>query len=132
MTVKNYNRLPKSLKKRYIACHHRKGSKVGLVFYYRRKKGLKKALTEFEKLMRGESLGKKRASSYTMKILRQFFPTCQKCGKIGKNEGHHILPLENGGETKLSNIIFLCPNCHQQAHLDLDQKLKLQPNIMVA
>jgi 5-methylcytosine-specific restriction endonuclease McrA len=28
---------------------------------------------------------------------------------------HHIKPYRHGGETALTNAIFLCPNCHKTA-----------------
>ena len=31
-------------------------------------------------------------------------------------EIHHKLPLSEGGEDTLDNVVALCPNCHRQAH----------------
>ncbi|RWX52748.1 HNH endonuclease [Photobacterium chitinilyticum] len=31
-------------------------------------------------------------------------------------EVHHIVPLSNGGEDSLSNVLALCPNCHRELH----------------
>jgi len=31
-------------------------------------------------------------------------------------ELHHSIPLEEDGEDKMDNIIFLCTACHKQAH----------------
>ncbi|MBB3342219.1 HNH endonuclease signature motif containing protein [Luteimonas sp. RC10] len=33
-------------------------------------------------------------------------------------EVHHILELENGGETAYENLIVLCPNCHTRVHAE--------------
>jgi 5-methylcytosine-specific restriction protein A len=31
-------------------------------------------------------------------------------------EVHHLIPLSQGGEDELSNVIALCPNCHREFH----------------
>lgn len=35
------------------------------------------------------------------------------------NELHHIMPVEDGGQAKESNLILLCPNHHKQADLGI-------------
>ena len=32
-------------------------------------------------------------------------------------EAHHIKPLGKGGDTDITNMILLCPNCHALSHL---------------
>lgn len=42
---------------------------------------------------------------------------CAKCGAIGTNlEIHHIIPISEGGEDTMRNILLLCPNCHSIEH----------------
>ena len=31
-------------------------------------------------------------------------------------EFHHIIPVSEGGNNTLDNIVLLCPNCHKMAH----------------
>ncbi len=119
MTINNFKFLSKKTKKLYQAIHR---SADGSIHYYRRRRGTKKEKTELERFLRGEDLGGKRLSSYTLKFLRQMHYFCEKCGRVGKTEGHHIKPLEYGGTTQINNIIFLCPNCHQEAHIEIERK----------
>lgn len=37
---------------------------------------------------------------------------CFCCGRIGKLERAHIVPIINGGKNDADNIHLLCPNCH--------------------
>lgn len=51
---------------------------------------------------------------------------CQDCGKIAPFftkatnepflEVHHIVPLSQGGEDAIGNVVALCPNCHRKRH----------------
>ena len=41
--------------------------------------------------------------------------TCKKCGKNPAKQVHHIIPLRNGGENKVENLITLCKRCHNIA-----------------
>jgi 5-methylcytosine-specific restriction protein A len=52
--------------------------------------------------------------------------TCQLCNKPApfKNrdgepylEVHHIIPLEEGGQDSIENVVALCPNCHRKMHV---------------
>lgn len=36
-------------------------------------------------------------------------------------EIHHILPLKDGGDNSLDNLVPLCPNCHRLAHISKDK-----------
>jgi 5-methylcytosine-specific restriction enzyme A len=31
-------------------------------------------------------------------------------------EIHHIIPLEEGGQDTIGNVVALCPNCHRKMH----------------
>ncbi len=43
------------------------------------------------------------------------FPNCRYiCEDRSSIHSHHILPVELGGSNKLSNRIYLCPNCHNK------------------
>lgn len=52
---------------------------------------------------------------------------CKKCGidllEGGENEDfgevHHIIPLSMGGTNEISNLIFLCHNCHKILHEEI-------------
>ncbi|MCG5502267.1 HNH endonuclease [Ectothiorhodospira lacustris] len=51
---------------------------------------------------------------------------CQDCGNTapfltkGTNEPflevHHVVPLSQGGEDTIENVVALCPNCHRKRH----------------
>jgi 5-methylcytosine-specific restriction protein A len=42
---------------------------------------------------------------------------CARCGRPPSwCEVHHILPWEQGGETKLANLVMLCRVCHRLVH----------------
>lgn len=42
---------------------------------------------------------------------------CRKCGKAGRLEVDHIVPLEAGGEPfELDNLRALCRDCHIRRH----------------
>lgn len=47
---------------------------------------------------------------------------CENCGKKLKDykeaEYHHIELYSEGGETKIDNIMVLCPECHKEKHRD--------------
>lgn len=43
---------------------------------------------------------------------------CCNCNSEHNLSYHHIVPLSLGGSNKLSNIVKLCPICHEKAHLD--------------
>lgn len=48
-----------------------------------------------------------------------------KCEICGWNKGwlhnHHIIPLSEGGENVPDNYISICPNCHGEAHQNLEE-----------
>lgn len=44
---------------------------------------------------------------------------CEGCGRskaLGALHMHHKLPVSEGGDNRRDNLIFLCPNCHADAH----------------
>lgn len=41
---------------------------------------------------------------------------CYICGYDKVTHRHHIKPLSEGGEDRVSNIAILCPNCHSLVH----------------
>ncbi len=43
-------------------------------------------------------------------------PFCYICGFEDAVERHHIIPRNEGGSNKISNIVSLCPNCHTLSH----------------
>ncbi len=43
--------------------------------------------------------------------------SCRKCFcKPSLLHIHHIVPVENGGEAIIDNLITLCPTCHAECH----------------
>lgn len=49
-------------------------------------------------------------------------PLCEMCLKLGKItptvEVHHILPINEGGDHKRSNLMALCKECHNKIHIE--------------
>ena len=42
---------------------------------------------------------------------------CVKCGKAGRLEAHHAVPVADGGAPmRLTNIVPLCRGCHIKEH----------------
>ena len=41
---------------------------------------------------------------------------CSKCGKAGRLEVHHVVPMAAGGTNDLSNLIVFCRGCHIAHH----------------
>ena len=48
-------------------------------------------------------------------IRRQYkeITACELCGKTGKIEVHHKIPVRLFGGNERENILFLCPECHK-------------------
>jgi RuvB-like AAA lid domain-containing protein/HNH endonuclease len=44
---------------------------------------------------------------------------CRACGSQHRKHGHHIIPVSQGGLTRLDNLLTLCRACHSLAHADL-------------
>jgi hypothetical protein len=41
---------------------------------------------------------------------------CLFCGSSERIEYHHIVPLAQGGDNRINNIVPLCQTCHLKAH----------------
>ena len=41
---------------------------------------------------------------------------CYICGSTQNLQLHHIIPLSNGGDNRLTNILTLCGECHGKVH----------------
>ena len=41
---------------------------------------------------------------------------CQACGTSGKLEIHFLKPIAGGGTPVSSNLLLLCPDCHDKVH----------------
>ena len=41
---------------------------------------------------------------------------CKKCGDSRNLHVHHIIPLSQGGTNEISNLKFLCEDCHSKKH----------------
>jgi len=62
-------------------------------------------------------------------VLQHANGICELCGEKGpfQNaagewylEGHHVIPLAEGGADVIENTVALCPNCHRKSHLSPD------------
>ena len=63
----------------------------------------------------------------TQFVHRHMPPSCAICGwNICSCDGHHIIPVKEGGEHILTNIIMLCPNHHRMARCGLISKSELK------
>ena len=49
-------------------------------------------------------------------VLRRYSWRCVGCGQHRPLDIHHILPLAQGGSNRLTNMVSLCRECHQQVH----------------
>ena len=54
-------------------------------------------------------------------------PLCEMCLKEGRyvsaTEVHHILPVNKGGDHRLSNLMSLCHSCHEKIHIALNNQI---------
>lgn len=55
-------------------------------------------------------------SQLKQKALERDNHECVNCGSQTQVEAHHIVPKENGGKDKLSNVASLCIDCHKKTH----------------
>ncbi len=60
---------------------------------------------------------------------------CSKCGISTWNNQQLVLEIHHINEDNLdnrkTNLEFLCPNCHSQAHMNMEAKTKYMPNVCV-
>jgi len=62
------------------------------------------------------------SSRTVCKILKRLNLPCSCCGFYVKNivlDIHHIIPRKYNGSNDLSNLTYICPNCHRIAHNDV-------------
>lgn len=58
----------------------------------------------------------------TVKILRRMKLPCSCCGFYIDGislDVHHIIPRADGGLDEMTNLTYICPNCHRIAHTDV-------------
>lgn len=66
------------------------------------------------------------------KIVKRMNLKCSNCGwyvEGAVGDIHHILEVKNGGTDDMSNLTYLCPNCHRMVHsgvLSPDKLIGLQ------
>lgn len=56
------------------------------------------------------------------KIFKRMGLPCSCCGFYVKGimfDIHHIIPRAKGGSNDMSNLTYICPNCHRIAHTDI-------------
>ena len=51
--------------------------------------------------------------------------TCSVCGLCFDIDYHHVVPLIEGGDNKLENIVPLCKSCHKDAHTKINNERKM-------
>ena len=49
------------------------------------------------------------------RVLRRDRGRCRKCGRKA-TEVHHVKPLHEGGDNRMSNLVALCRACHAKQH----------------
>ena len=61
---------------------------------------------------------RKEIAKYKKSILDLRMNQCELCGfdLLDLLEIHHVLPLQQGGDNSLENILCLCPTCHRIVH----------------
>lgn len=67
------------------------------------------------------------SSRTTSKILRRLKIPCTCCGFYVEGivlDTHHIVMTSKGGSDDMSNITYICPNCHRIAHTDITKLTK--------
>ena len=57
------------------------------------------------------------SSRTIQKIIARANLSCSIC-KWDKATGdiHHIIEVSEGGSNEMSNLIYICPNCHRELH----------------
>ena len=63
--------------------------------------------------------------SFREKLDEELVCICVNCGSNKNLSYHHIVPLSLGGTNNLSNIVRLCPTCHDKAHLGYNDIKKI-------
>ncbi|SRR6266550_393932 len=58
-----------------------------------------------------------RGSGLPRKLMLEYFHAkCKRCGSKEELEFDHVVPIEKGGQDKLSNLQLLCHKCHLKKH----------------
>ena len=66
-----------------------------------------------------ERLNRHRWEAVRLQVLKRDEYRCSHCGKHGRMEVHHVLPLDEGGAAyALANLESWCRGCHVQWHLE--------------
>lgn len=55
-----------------------------------------------------------------VKIAEKTNCRCAKCNSQDNLHIHHIVPLSQGGDNNLSNLILLCQFCHKKVHKNME------------
>lgn len=51
------------------------------------------------------------------RVLERHLNRCVNCHRLDSNlEVHHIVPVGQAGSHQISNLVPLCPECHQASH----------------
>ncbi len=50
------------------------------------------------------------------KVYEKYHNKCAECGADEDLSLHHVVPLNEGGDNSMENLILLCSECHQKKH----------------
>lgn len=69
-----------------------------------------------QRTARSTSMEKRKAIPVPIReqVLMRDDNRCQKCGKYGKLDLHHIVPVAQKGQETVENLIALCVRCHRE------------------
>jgi len=75
-------------------------------------------------LARRKDITEVKKNRLKIKMLQEnILPICVNCGhkNLWNLQAHHIIYVTNGGTNEISNLEFLCRNCHYNLHFDKGQ-----------
>lgn len=52
---------------------------------------------------------------------------CKWCVDGVNGDIHHIIPKSEGGSDDMSNLTYVCPNCHRMLHAGVIEESKIIP-----
>lgn len=131
--VKKYNGPPKhcSRKCQQLSAAKRGGKATeGRIPYNKGMKGEK--LKQYSSFKRGRPPKSimEVSSRTASKIIKRMKIPCSKCGWYVEGvvgDLHHIVEKKNGGTDDMSNLTYICPNCHRLVHSGIIKPEELKP-----
>lgn len=77
-------------------------------------------------MRRSRRIGSRESDRLRRKVLARDKYRCTKCGRPGRLEAHHKIPVERGGLHEMGNLVTLCVDCHLAAHRE-DRLARMSP-----